>query len=143
MANKKMNFEGLAYYGASGTTASTNLTNCRDITYNITHERGETTVRGDSTVPPIVTESVAARIAEIELTLVYDSSDASFTAMETAAGAGTAVAIKTKSYSSGKGFDGDVTLEMSRPFPLKGEQVVTFKCTPTLDGGRAPSLNTT
>lgn len=141
MANKKMGFEGLAYYGSAGGTASTNLTNCRDITYNIEHEKGETTVRGDSTIAPIKTESSVTRVASIELTLVYDSSDASFTAMETAAAAGSAVAIRTKSYSSGKGYDGDCILDIGRPFPLNGEQVVTFTCTPTLDGNRTPSLN--
>ena len=135
-----MAFEGLAYYGAKGATAATNLTNCRDITYNITTEKGDTTVRGDSTVPPIHTDNVTQRVASIELTLLYDSSDASFTSMETAATGGTAVAIRTRSYASGKGYDGDVTLEMGRPFPLAGEQVVTFTCFPNGDD-RTPSLN--
>lgn len=140
MANKKMNYEGLAYYGAKGSTAATNLTNCRDITYNITTSRGETTVRGDSTTPPIESWNVTKRIASVELTLVFDTSDASFASMMTAAAAGTAVAIRTKSYSSGLGFDGDVTLEVGRPFPLDGEQVVTFTCFPNADD-RAPTLN--
>lgn len=140
MANVKMGFEGLAYYGVKGSAAGTNLTNCRDITYNLTTERGDTTVRGDSTTVPIETSNVTKRVASIELTLVYDSTDSSFTSMETAAAAGTAVAIKTLSYSSGKGFNGDCTLEMSRPFPLNGEQVVTFTCYPNRDD-RTPQLN--
>jgi hypothetical protein len=141
MANKRQGYEGIAYFGAAGAQASSQLLNVRDIDYQLTHNRGRTTVRGDSTAPPIDTESVTVRIAAIEVTVVFDSTDASVLAMIQHAANGTAFALRTKSYASGLGYDGDVTAECGRPFPLDSEQLITFNCRPTLDGARTPLLN--
>jgi hypothetical protein len=72
--------------------------------------------------------------------MVNDSTDTNFEALRVAAAAGTAVALRGKDYSSGKGPDADFTLSMSAPWPLQGEQVVTFTATPTRGSGRTPSL---
>jgi hypothetical protein len=138
MANKKMGFEGIALYGVAGSTATNQLTNSRDITYNVDDEEGETTVRGNSSTKPIKTVSVTAIVLSIEITMLNDITDTYVEAMRAAAFAGTAVAIRTKDYSSGKGYDGDCVLKAGLPWPLNGEQVITFTCTPTLDGGRTP-----
>lgn len=137
----KMGFEGLIYYGVAGSTAATQLTNNRDITYNMTTEKGNTTVRGTGASPPIQTESVTLRVASIEFTQLNkaDADDASLASMKTAAYGGTVIALRTKDYSAGKGFDGDVILEVSHPYLLAGEQVVTFTAVPTY-ATRAPSL---
>ena len=136
----KMGFEGLVYYGAAGSTAATQLQNTGDINYVLSHERGDSTVRGDSSAPPIKTESVTARVAAVEFQMKNYASDTSLEAIRVASAAGTAVAIRTKDHSAGKGFDGDCHVEVSHPYPLAGEQVVTITCTPTRDGGRMPSL---
>lgn len=130
MANKKMGFEGLAYYGTAGSTATNLLTNCRDISENLEVEKGDTTVRGDSTVPPMGTEIVTKRTKSIELTMVNDETDTYLEAIRVAANLGNPFALRTKDYSSGKGFDGDVTAALSEPRPLAGEQVITITCTP-------------
>lgn len=131
-------FEGIAYYGTAGSTASTQLTNCRDITYNTDAEFGDTTVRGDGSAVPIQTQSKTLRTQSIEITMLHDDTDTAFQAMETAAAGSDPVAIRTKSYASGKGYDGDCHLASSKPYPMNGEQVITFTCTPTRDGGRMP-----
>lgn len=137
-ANQKMGFEGILYYGTAGSTASTQLTNVRDITITRDVERGDTTVRGTSAGPPIKTSHVSTRAVNIEVTMLNDSTDASLEAMRVAAAEGYAVALRGKDYASGKGPDGDYTMSESEPWPLNGEQVVTFTCEPTRAHGRDP-----
>jgi hypothetical protein len=131
-------FEGQAFLGVAGSTASTLLENCRDITYGTEAEFGDTTVRGDGTTVPIQTQSKTLRLQTIEITMLHDDADANFEAMEASAAGSDPVAIRTKSYASGKGYDGDCHLAASKPYPMNGEQVVTFTCTPTRDAGRMP-----
>ena len=133
MAVTKMGYEGLLYYGAAGSTAATQLTNCQDIKLDLDHEEGDTTVRGSGSSPPIKTVCATAIMVGLEFTMINDSSDASLTAMKNAAGAKTPIALRGKDYSSGKGPDADVILKMSAPWPLKGEQAITFTATPNRD----------
>jgi hypothetical protein len=135
----RMGFEGKAYQGVAGATASTELTNSRDITYSVEPQYGDTTARGAGTSPPVTTSKVAARNLTIEITMLNDTADTSVAAMLTAAYAGTPLAIRTKDHASGKGYDGDCSIAASQPWPLAGEQVITFTCTPTRDEGRDPS----
>jgi len=134
-----MGFEGLLYYGPAGSTASTLLENTRDITVTNDVERGDTTVRGNSTAPPIKTADVTAREATIEFVMINDITDTAFAALKQAAADGTGVALRGQDYASGKGPDADYTLSMSQPWPLQGEQVVTFTAQPSRSYGRAPS----
>lgn len=138
MANVKMGYEGMLYYGAAGSTATTLLTNTRDIKLELDRETGDTTVRGSSTSPPIKTEETAMLVVGLEFDMINDITDASFAALKTAAAAGTGVALRGKDYSSGKGPDMDATLKASLPWNLAGEQVVTFTATPSRAYGRAP-----
>lgn len=136
----KMGFEGEIYYGAAGSTAASKLTNSRDITYNVDPEKGETTVRGAGSTPPINTERVTALGVSIEWQMLNKTTDSDLAALVTAAVAGTPVAIRTKSHSTGKGFDGDVNLTVRRGKPYKGEQTLDFTATPN-DEQRTPQLD--
>lgn len=131
-------FEGQALYGVAGSTASTLLENCRDITYNVEAEYGDTTVRGDGSVVPIQTQSKTLRTMSIEITMLHDDIDTAFQALQSAAGGSSPVAIRTRSYASGMGFDGDCHVGMGNPYPMNGEQLTTFTLTPTRDAGRMP-----
>jgi len=139
MAKHYMGFEGLIYFGSAGSTATTLLENCVDITYEITTETGDTTVRGDGTSPPINTSSVTARVASITFSMRNVAGDTSLEALRTAAAAGTLVAIRTKDHSAGKGFDGDCHLTFTNGKPLRGEQTQEFTATPSRDI-RVPQL---
>jgi hypothetical protein len=139
MAVKKMGFEGKLYYGSAGSTATNELTNTRDINYNLDTEKGDTTTRGAGTSPPKKTERVTALGITIEFTMLNKTDDTYLEALKVAAYAGTPVALRTKDYSSGKGFDGDCILDVQHGKPLNGEQTLQFTATPN-DDSRDPSL---
>jgi hypothetical protein len=137
----KMGFHGKIYYGAAGSTASTEITNSRDINYNIETEKAETTVRGTGTNPPQKTEDVVAVGTSIEWTMLEKADDTTLEALKVAVATGAPMAIRTKSHASGKGFDGDATLSMRHGKPLKGEQTLQFTASPTDSAGRAPDFH--
>lgn len=138
MGNHLMGFEGQLFVGGAGSTATNLLENCRDIAISRGVTRGNTTSRGDSSAPPIETADVASRKVGIEFTMLNDKTDAHLETLRQAAAGGTAVALRGKDYSAGKGPDGDYTLEMSEPWNLNGEQVITFTGEPTKGYGRVP-----
>ncbi len=140
MANQKMGFEGQLFYGVPGSTGATLIENCKDISVSRDVNRGNTTVRGDSSVAPVETEHVTVRKMQIEFVMLNDSTDAVLEALRVACDAGEGVALRGKDYSGGKGPDADFTLSMSDPWPLDGEQAITFTAVPTRAYGRAPQL---
>jgi hypothetical protein len=139
MAVKKMGFEGLIYYGAAGSTAATQITNSQDITISYDNEEGETTVRGSGSSVPIKTSRVTAKGVSIEWTMLVKTDDSTLEALRVAEAAGNPVALRLKDNSAGKGFDGDVILNMQHGLPLKGEQTIKFTAKPN-DDSRTPSL---
>lgn len=136
----QMAFEGELYYGVTGSTAATRITNRRDITHNIDPKKAPTTVTGDGTAPPVTTERVVEIAIKIDWTMLNKTDDATLTALRVAAAAGTPVALRMKDATAGKGFDGDVTLTQDEGAPWGGEQTFKFTATPTDESSRAPSL---
>jgi len=137
MGVTKMGFEGLTYYGVAGTTGAVLITNIRDVSYSIDPEKAETTVKGNE-VAALKTEQVVAIAMGMDFTMLDKTDDTTLTALRGAAAAGTPVALRLKDHTSGKGFDGDVTLAMERGQPYKGEQTFKFTATPTDESARAP-----
>ncbi len=136
----KMGFEGLVYYGSAGSTASTLITNRVDFSEDTDPQMGNTTVAGAGTAPPVESEAVATIKWSATLKMKNaGTSDAALVALRTAAAAGTPLALRTKDYSSGKGYDGDVNVKESRGAPLNGEQTFDFTLTPN-NSQRAPQL---
>lgn len=140
MAVKKAGYEFQILYGVAGSTASTPITNSRDVQDDFTTEKGETTVRGDGTSPPIKTFRVTGREKKITFQMLMKTDDTTLTALLAASYAGTPVAIRTKNYSSGVGTDADVILEHAKGAPLNGMQTVDFSCEMN-DDLRAPQFN--
>jgi hypothetical protein len=138
--NVKMGFEGQIYTGTAGSTGGMLLTNTGDINYNLDAEKGDTTVRGDGSSVPIKTDSITALGVQIEWDMIHDVTDSALSTLLTAAFAGTAVAIRTKDYAAGKGFDGDCSLTVQDGLPLKGQTTKKFTATPTREAGRMPNL---
>lgn len=133
-----MGFEGQAYYGAAGATGSTLLEPSRDITISLGTTRGSTKSRGASGIPKN-TERVTSLDWSCTINMLNDPADSAVEAMKVAANAGTPIALRMKDNSSGKGYDGDVVLDMELGEPLDGEQTLDFTCTPT-KVNRAPQL---
>jgi hypothetical protein len=140
MATTSSGYQGQLFYGTAGSTAATQLPNVEDLNYDTEAEKAETTVRGTSGVP-IVTEKTVAIKPTITWGMLQKSGDTNLTALIAAARAGTAVALRTKSYASGTGFDGDCTLSVTHEMTLKGQSKYNFTATATDDEGRAPQLN--
>lgn len=127
---QRMSFEGLAYYGAAGSTASTLIENRIDLTIETDPQMADTTVAGDGTAPPVEAEDVATIKFSCTLVMPNDTADAVVTALKTAAAAGSQVALRLKDYSFGKGYDGDVNVKMSDNRSLKDKQALSFTLTP-------------
>lgn len=136
----KMGFEGQIFYGAAGSTATNQLLNARDITETFDTEEGSTKRRGDGSTPPMNSFRVVGRTYSLEWQMIHKTDDSYLTAMIAAAVAGTPVAIRTKSYSSGLGYDGDMNLKFKRGKPLNGEQTFDFTATVN-EESRSASLN--
>lgn len=141
MATRYSGYQGQLFYGTAGATAATQVTNCEDLNYDNEAERASTTVRGTGATPPINTSKVVALSAVITWSMLMKSDDATLTALLAAQRTGAAVALRTKSYASGTGFDGDVTLSVTHEMTLKGQSKFNFTAEPTDDEGRDPQLN--
>lgn len=139
MAAKKMSFEGKLYHGTAGTTGATEIGNVRDITETFEIQEGDTTEKGTSGIP-IMTSRVTARGYQIDFTMLNKTTDSSLTALRAAAVAGTPVAIRTKSYDSGTGYDGDMILTVTHGRPHNGEQTYQFTGKPN-DDSRTPQFD--
>jgi len=132
----KSGYQGILYHGTAGSTAATQVTGCEDLNYNNELERVETTVRGDGSSIPKKVEVPVALGAEITWSMFLTTTDTSLTAFVAAARTGAAIALRTKSYASGTGFDGDCTLTMTHEMTLKGASKFNFTAAPTDSAGR-------
>lgn len=141
MTTRFSGYQGELYYGVAGSTAGTQVTNCEDLNYDTEPERAPTTVRGTGSSPPINTSKVVAITPTITWSMLMKSDDTTLTALLAAARTGAAVALRTKSYASGTGFDGDCTLGVTHEMTLKGQSKFNFTAEATDDEGRAPQLN--
>lgn len=140
MPVKKMSFEGKIYHGNAGSEGTTEIGNVTEITETFGIEEGETTEKGTSDTAPVNTSRVTARTYEIQFTMYNKEGDTSLNDLRAAAVAGTPVAIRTKSYATGTGFDGDMILSWTHGRPHKGSQTYQFTGKPN-DDERAPQLD--
>lgn len=138
----KMAFEGNMFYGVAdgATEASTLLTNITEASYSFDPTKAPTTVRGAGVNVPLKTERVTELAISIEWTMLNKTTDASLEALRVAAAAGNTVALRLKDFTGGKGFNGDVSLQMSAGEPAAGEQTLKFTATPSNEDGREPVL---
>jgi hypothetical protein len=135
----RQGWEGQVLTGTAGSTASTVIENTKDMSEDKTTEKGNTTVRGQSSAAPVNCESVSVRGWSFEFTMINKAGDTVLEGLRTAEANGTPVALRTRDHVSGKGYDGDVNLESKHGMPLSGEQTIVFSCTAN-NSLRAPQL---
>ncbi|WP_425618031.1 hypothetical protein NA78x_001724 [Anatilimnocola sp. NA78] len=128
MAEKRAGYEFTIAYGPAGATATTPITNSIDVTDEFVTEKGETTVRGDGTAPPVKAFRVVAREKKVTFQMLMKTDDTTLAALLAASYAGTPVALRTKAHATGLGTNADFILEHSKGAPLKGMQTVDFTC---------------
>lgn len=133
MAVTRMGYEGRLFVDAAGATATTQVTNIEDLNYDNPLERVETTTRGDGTSLPKKSEKPVTMGAEVTWSMFHKDGDATLTTILAAARAGSLLAIRTKSYASGTGFDGDCSIEVRHEKTLKGASKYNFTATPCDD----------
>lgn len=136
----RMGYEGQLFVGTAGSTGATQVTNAEDLNYDNPMEKVETTTRGDGTSLPKKSEKPVSIGAEITWTMLHKDGDSVLTTILAAARAGSLLAVRTKSYSAGTGFDGDCTIEVRHEKTLKGQSKYSFTATPC-DDLRAWSAN--
>jgi len=126
----KAGYEGLLYCGTAGTTATTLLQNVEDLNYDNDVEKIPISTRGDGTAVPIKAEKAVEIGATISWGMLLKTADTNMLNLIALARAGTPVALRTKSFSTGKGYDGDAVLTVSHEMTLKGQSKFNFTATP-------------
>ena len=140
-ATKMMGYEAKLYYGAAGATATTLITNSRDIKYDTNPVSGDTTVRGSGSTPPVRTGRTVALEVSLTFTMLQKTDDTTLTALLAAARTGAPVALRVIPATGGTGLDADCVISASAGMPIGGEQTVDFTLVALNDDNRAPLLN--
>ena len=95
------------YYGAAGATAATEMGNVKDVTLTLEAGEADITTRANqgwrATAPTL-------RECSVEFEMVWNPSDAGFTAIKTAFLAAGTVALKVLDQAGGQGPDGDFAI---------------------------------
>ena len=135
MGVTKLGPDGLLYYGAAGGSPATEIEYVRDVTVKTDPTKADTSSRKSK----IDTEETVGIKVTIDFEMLNRSDDAVLSALQSAAAAGTAVALKTRDYSGGKGWTGDFEISMENGQPYRGEQTYKFTATPSSKSGRVPT----
>lgn len=135
MGVTKLGPDGILYYGTTGTTPSTVVNHIRDVTIKTDPTKADTSSR-DSMLD---TEETVGLKVSIDFEMLNKSSNAVLTALLAAAAAGSAVALKTRDYSGGRGWLGDFELSVENGQPYRGEQTYKFTATPSSKSDRVPA----
>ncbi len=132
---KRMGHEGELYYGTAGSTAGTELTIARDVTYS--WESTEADISDRSSIIDLV--AVAGIKFSLEFEVLNQDSNAFISTLRTAASGGTALAFATKDKASGYGVDADFVVSVEESQTLRDAQRIKVTCMPTDTSGRTPS----
>lgn len=132
---KRMGFEGKLYYGTAGTSAATELTIARDVSYRFEIDEADVSDRGSI----INLVDVAGISFSLEFEINNQSTNAFVATMRAAVAAGTPLAFKTEDATSGFGVDGDFVFSDDEQQPLRDAQRLRLVCRPTDSEGRLPT----
>lgn len=132
---KRMGFEGELYWGTAGSTAATELTIARDVSYKFENTEADISDRAS-----LIDVFDVARVKfSLEFEVNNQNTNAFIAAARAAAIAGTAVAFRTKDRDSGWGVDADFIIGVDESQPLRDAQRIKITATPTDKSGRSPS----
>jgi phage head maturation protease len=132
---KRLGFEGKLYWGAAGSTASTELKIVRDVSYKL--EATQADISDRNSIIDLV--DVGGVKFSLEFEVNNQDSDGFVAAVRAAAIAGTAVAFRTRDKTSGWGVDGDFIVGTDESQPLRDAQRIKVTAAPTDKNGRVPT----
>lgn len=133
MADFILGMNAKIYYGTTGATATTELTNVKDVTITLEAGEADVTTRANNgwraTAPTL-------RECSLEFEMVWKTSDPGFTAVKAAFLANETIALLALSEAGGEGIDGDFSItNFSRNEAL--EEAITVSVTAKLATYRA------
>jgi len=128
MADFILGMNAKIYYGTAGSTASSELSNVRDVTVTLEAGEADVTTRANdgwrATAPTL-------KECTVEFEMVWKTTDAGFTAIKNAFLNNTTIALLVLSESGGEGMDGDFSItNFSRNEAL--EEAITVSVTAKL-----------
>lgn len=122
------------YFGTAGSTASTELTNVKDVTLNLECGEADVTTRASEGWKVSV---ATLKDASVEFTMLYDTENAGYSALKTAYFGGTPIALLIADDDE-NGLDADFTITgFSIEQPLEDAVTVSITAKPTFKT-RAP-----
>ena len=132
----RLGMEAKIYHGAAGSTATSELTNVKDVTLNLETGEADVTTRGNSGWRATVG---TLKDGSVEFEMVWDSDDSGFTAIKNAYFNNTPIALAILDYENGEGLDADFSItNFSRNEPLEEAITVSVTAKPTYST-RAPA----
>lgn len=125
---EKLGIECKLYYGAAGATATTELTNTKDVTLNLEKGEADNTRRSSGGWESI---KAVLKSASLEFDMVWDPGDGGFAAIKDAYFNNTPIALTALDAEGGEGLDADwEILKFSRSEPLKDIVSVSVSAKP-------------
>jgi len=135
----KLGMEAKLYHGAAGSTASTELTNVKDVTLNLETGEADVTTRGNQGWRATV---ATLKNGSVEFEMIWDTSDSGFSAIQQAYFDNTPIALAILDGESGEGLDADFSItNFTRNEPLEEAITVSVTAKPTYST-RAPAWKT-
>lgn len=132
----RLGMEAKIYHGAAGTTATSELTNVKDVTLNLETGEADVTTRGNQGWRATVG---TLKEGSVEFEMVWDSDDTGFTAIKNAYFNNTPIALAILDHENGEGLDADFSItNFSRNEPLEEAITVSVTAKPTYST-RAPA----
>ena len=132
----RLGMEAKIYHGAAGSTATSELTNVKDVTLNLETGEADVTTRGNSGWRATVG---TLKDGSVEFEMVWDSEDTGFAAIKNAYFNNTPIALAILDYENGEGLDADFSItNFSRNEPLEEAITVSVTAKPTYST-RAPA----
>ena len=132
----KLGMEAKLYYGTAGATATTELTNVKDVTLNLETGEADVTTRGNQGWRATV---ATLKNGSVEFEMIWDTGDAGFTAIQQAYFNNTAIALAILDGANGEGLDADFSItNFTRNEPLEEAMTVSVTAKPTYST-RAPA----
>ena len=132
----KLGMEAKLCYGPAGSTATTELTNVKDVTLNLETGEADVTTRGNQGWRATV---ATLKNGSVEFEMLWDTADAGFTAIQQAYFSNTPIALAILDGASGSGLDADFSItNFTRNEPLEEAITVSVTAKPTYST-RAPA----
>jgi len=116
------------FYGTAGSQAATELTNCQDLNIELDHEEFDATSRASGGWEEV---ELGMKRGTLNWTMIQDSADAAYLAVEDAFMNKTALALFI-TRGDGKGLDADFKItKFSEKQPLRGAVVIDVSARPS------------